>query len=109
MLFQAYSLLPAQEAQAINYTWALTMTLLAVPLLKQKLRLQDAMAALVCYLGVLVIGTRGQLLELHFSNQLACCWRWPRRCCGQATGYSNTRDTREPVLGLALNFASSLP
>ncbi|OQS48654.1 DMT family transporter [Chromobacterium violaceum] len=109
VLFQAYSLLPAQEAQAINYTWALTMTLLAVPLLKQKLRLQDAMAALVCYLGVLVIGTRGQLLELHFSNQLGVLLALASTLLWAGYWIFNTRDTREPVLGLALNFASSLP
>jgi drug/metabolite transporter (DMT)-like permease len=35
VLFRAYDLLPAQQAQALNYTWALTLSLLAVPLLKQ--------------------------------------------------------------------------
>jgi drug/metabolite transporter (DMT)-like permease len=47
ILFQAYALLPAQEAQAINYTWALTMTLLSVPLLKHKLSLHDTLAAII--------------------------------------------------------------
>jgi hypothetical protein len=32
-LFEAYDRLPAQVAQALNYTWALTLTLLAVPVL----------------------------------------------------------------------------
>lgn len=32
-LFQAYDLLPAQEAQPLNYTWAITLSLLSVPLL----------------------------------------------------------------------------
>lgn len=109
VLFQAYSLLPAQEAQAINYTWALTMTLLAVPLLKQALRLQDAAAALICYLGVLVIGTRGQLLELHFSNQLGVLLALCSTLLWAGYWIFNTRDAREPVLGLTLNFACSLP
>ncbi|OHX17377.1 hypothetical protein BI343_12135 [Chromobacterium amazonense] len=109
VLFQAYSLLPAQEAQAINYTWALTMTLLAVPLLKQALRLQDAAAALICYLGVLVIGTRGQLLELRFSNQLGVLLALCSTLLWAGYWIFNTRDAREPVLGLTLNFACSLP
>ncbi|POZ60011.1 DMT family transporter [Chromobacterium alticapitis] len=109
VLFEAYSLLPAQEAQAINYTWALTMTLLAVPLLKQKLRLQDATAALICYLGVLVIGTRGQLLELHFSNQQGVLLALASTLLWAGYWIFNTRDAREPVLGLTLNFACSLP
>ncbi|KUM03751.1 DMT family transporter [Chromobacterium subtsugae] len=109
VLFQAYSLLPAQEAQAINYTWALTMTLLAVPLLKQKLHPLDAIAALICYLGVLVIGTRGQLLALHFSNQLGVALALASTLLWAGYWIFNTRDSREPVLGLALNFAFSLP
>ena len=30
VLFKAYDLLPAQEAQAINYTWALMLAFLSV-------------------------------------------------------------------------------
>ncbi|RMC96833.1 DMT family transporter [Aquitalea palustris] len=109
ILFQAYALLPAQEAQAINYTWALTMTLLSVPLLKHKLSRHDMLAAVICYLGVLVIGTHGQLLQLHFSSlpgvgfALASTLLW--------AGYwiFNARDQREPVIGLTLNFLLSLP
>ena len=37
VLIRAYDLLRAQEAQAINYTWAITMSLLAIPLLGQRL------------------------------------------------------------------------
>ncbi|MFT7692382.1 MAG: drug/metabolite transporter (DMT)-like permease, partial [Candidatus Latescibacterota bacterium] len=36
VLFSAYERLPAQEAQPLNYTWALTLTLLSIPLLKQR-------------------------------------------------------------------------
>jgi drug/metabolite transporter (DMT)-like permease len=109
VLFQAYALLPAQEAQAINYTWALTLSLLSVPVLKQRLRARDVLSALVCYCGVLAIATHGQPFSLHFGNPrgvtLALCSTllW--------AGYwlANTRDMREPVLGLTLNFLFSLP
>jgi drug/metabolite transporter (DMT)-like permease len=109
ILFQAYSLLPAQEAQAINYTWALTMTLLAVPLLKQPLKGRDALAALICYLGVLVIGTRGELLTLHFSNLAGVGWALLSTLLWAGYWIFNTRDQREPVLGLTLNFLLALP
>jgi len=68
VLFQAYDLLPAQEAQSINYTWALMLSLLSVPLLNQKLKLTDIIAGLVCYFGVLVISTKGAPFSLNFSN-----------------------------------------
>ena len=67
-LFYAYELLPAQEAQAINYTWALTLAYLSVPILGHRLERRDVVAGLLCYLGVLVIATHGDLLALEFSN-----------------------------------------
>lgn len=68
VLFQAYDLLPAQEAQAINYTWALMLALLSVPFLKHKLKLTDILAGVICYFGVLVISTKGAPFSLNFSN-----------------------------------------
>jgi drug/metabolite transporter (DMT)-like permease len=59
ILFQAYDRLPAQQAQAINYTWALSMSLLAVPLLGQKLARRDLVALLMAYGGVVVIASGG--------------------------------------------------
>lgn len=109
ILFQAYALLPAQEAQAINYTWALSMTLLSVPLLGHSLRKLDLAAALVCYLGVLIIGTRGDVLALSFSNMDGMLFALASTLLWASYWIFNTRDTREPVLGLTLNFIMALP
>jgi len=67
-LFYADELLPAQEAQAINYTWALMLAYLSVPLLGHKVGKGDIVAGLLCYLGVLVIATHGDLSTLEFSH-----------------------------------------
>lgn len=109
ILFQAYDLLPAQEAQALNYTWALTMTLLAVPILGQRLRVQDGLAALVCYAGVLTIATRGNLLGLQFGNLAGVGFALLSTLLWAGYWLFNTRDDREPVMGLTLNFLCSLP
>ncbi|MEQ6292013.1 DMT family transporter [Vogesella sp. GCM10023246] len=109
ILFQAYALLPAQEAQALNYTWALTMTLLAVPVLGQRLRAQDAIAAVVCYSGVLTIATRGAPFALQFSNLPGVGFALLSTLLWAGYWLFNTRDEREPVLGLTLNFLLSLP
>lgn len=68
VLLQAYDLLPAQQAQPLNYTWALVLSVLAVPLLGQKLHRSDGIALLLGYVGVLVIATRGDLLGLAFDS-----------------------------------------
>lgn len=59
VLFAAYNQLPAQQAQAINYTWAITMALLAVPFLQQRLSKNELMAMTLAYVGVFLIATGG--------------------------------------------------
>ena len=41
VLFEAYSILPAQEAQPLNFIWPITLVLLSIPLLKQKIKSKD--------------------------------------------------------------------
>ncbi|NLC22286.1 MAG: DMT family transporter, partial [Halomonadaceae bacterium] len=52
VLFGAYDRLPGQEAMALNYTWALAMAFLAVPILGQRLTRMDVAAGLIAYAGV---------------------------------------------------------
>ncbi len=68
VLFKAYDLLPAQQAQIINYTWAITLSLLSIPLLGQRVAGRQWLAIFVSYIGVLVIATKGDLLALRFEN-----------------------------------------
>ena len=37
VLFKAYTLLRAQEAQPLNFIWPITLAILSIPLLKQKM------------------------------------------------------------------------
>ncbi len=109
LLFSAYDILPAQEAQAINYSWAIVMTFMAVPLLKQKLHWYDYIAALFCYLGVCVIATRGNLLSMEFASGLGVSLAVLSTVVWSTYWIFNQRDQREPLLGLALNFITALP
>ncbi len=58
VLFEAYERLPAQIAQPLNYTWAITLALLAVPILGQKLTRRALLGMLISYLGVVVLVSR---------------------------------------------------
>lgn len=106
VLFQAYRLLPAQEAQALNYTWALTLAYLSAVLLKQKLRLQDVLAGVVCYGGVLMIATRGDVLGLSFSNPLGVALALGSTLLWALYWIYNARWSVDPLVGLFINFAS---
>ena len=109
LLFAAYDRLPAQEAQALNYTWALTLAFLAVPFLGHRLRAKDLLAGIICYGGVLVIATRGKLLEMEFADPTGVILALASTLIWAGYWILNSKDQREPVLGLTLNFAFSIP
>ena len=108
VLFEAYNRLPAQEAQALNYTWALTLSLLAVPLLRHRLRPIEVIATLVCYSGVLVIATRGDLLAMRFESLDGVLLALFSTLIWALYWILNTRDTREPVASLFMNLCVGL-
>jgi len=68
ILFKAYDILPAQEAMTLNYTWPIVLIILSVPLLKQKLSKQSVIAIAISFVGILVIATKGNLLQLQLTN-----------------------------------------
>ena len=109
VLFKAYDLLPAQEAQAINYTWALMLAFLSVPLLKQKLRLVDIVAGIVCYFGVLIIATKGSPFSLDFSNLQGVGLALFSTVLWSLYWIFNTKSKADPIVGLFTNFLFALP
>ncbi len=109
ILFSAYDLLPAQEAQPINYTWAIALSLLAIPFLKQKISFLDMCAVCTGYLGVAVIATHGDLLGLRFSSPLGVGLALLSTLVWAMYWIVSARDDRDPVAGLFMNFAFSLP
>lgn len=105
ILFAAYDRLPAQQAQPLNYTWAITLALLAVPLLGQRLAGRTLLALLVSYAGVWVIATRGRVDSLHFSDPLGVALALGSTLVWALYWIGCVRDRRDPLLALFLNFA----
>ena len=104
ILFKAYDLLPAQEAQPLNYTWAVTLALLSIPLLGQRIGPRELGALLVSYAGVVVISTHGDPLGMRFSDPLGVALALGSTIIWALYWIAGTRDTRDPVAGLAANF-----
>lgn len=109
VLFEAYDRLPAQQAQTINYTWAITLGLMSIVFLKRPYGWRDGLAALLGYAGVLVIATRGDLAGLAFDSPSGVALALLSTLIWAGYWILNTRMTVEPVLGLALCFLCSLP
>lgn len=68
ILFEAYDRLPAQIAQPLNFTWAIALALLAIPLLRQRLSIRGWTGVAIGYVGVVAIVTEGNFDTLgHFD------------------------------------------
>jgi drug/metabolite transporter (DMT)-like permease len=68
VLFKAYSILPAQQALTLNFTWPIMLVLLSIPLLGQKIKPKSIFAIIISFLGVLLISTQGDILGLRFTS-----------------------------------------
>jgi drug/metabolite transporter (DMT)-like permease len=109
ILFQAYDLLPAQQAQSLNYTWAITLSILAVPFLGQKLRKKDIIAIFLAYSGALIIATKGDLLALDFSSPLGVFLALLSTFFWAMYWILNAKNNDDPIASLLLCFLLGLP
>ena len=109
VLFKAYDLLPAQQALSRNYTWAILLPLLSVPLLSQKLRKSDMTAAIVAYFGVFVIATQGNLTNFSFESGTGVILALTSTILWSLYWIVNTKDKGDPVVSLLLSFLVGFP
>ncbi len=109
IVLKAYELLPAQMAQPLNYTWAIALALLSVPLLKQRLGSRGVLAGLVSYGGVWVISTRGRIVGLGLVDPLGVGLALGSAFVWALYWILNTKDEMDPTERLFLNFLMSVP
>lgn len=104
VIFKAYSLLPAQMAQPLNMIWGIVLVLISIPILKQKVRLIDMIALLICFAGVVVISTEGDLSGFQVKNPLGVFLAVGSSLIWAFYWVLNVKDRRDPVVRLFLNF-----
>lgn len=104
VLFKAYSLLPGQEAQPLNYTWPLTLTLLSALFLKEPMRPIQLLPLLISFAGVLVIATRGNVFSLTFSNLPGALLALGSSLIWASYWIINMRALNDAVTRMFLNF-----
>ena len=105
VLFRTYSLLPAQEAQALNYTWPIMLALLSVPLLDQRIRVRNILGIFISFFGVLIISTRGDITTLKFANPYGAFLGLMSALIWAIYWILNLRDQRQAVIKMFFNFA----
>ena len=109
ILFKAYELLPAQVAMTINYTWSIVLVFMTIVFLRQRILPADGIAALVCYSGVFVIATGGDIYAFSQAGIVGLVLALLSTVIWAGYWTLNIADKREPVTGLTLNFIVALP
>jgi drug/metabolite transporter (DMT)-like permease len=104
VLFRAYSLLPAQQAVSLNYTWAIQLVILSIPLLKQKIGMSSLLAIVIGYMGVLIIATQGDITSLRIANLQGTLLALASAVIWALFWIYNIKDRRDAVIKLLLNF-----
>jgi drug/metabolite transporter (DMT)-like permease len=104
VLFYAYDLLLTQEAMVLNFTWPVTLTLLSLIILKQRISWKSLVAILISFCGIVVIATKGDILSLRFSNPPGVALALGSTVIWSLFWIVNIRDKRDEVLKLFLNF-----
>lgn len=94
ILFKAYSLIPAQIAQPLNFVWPITLVLLSALILKEKITTRSIVALLISFFGVIIISSQGDFstlsgvnikgstLAISSSIIWALYWIWNIKCKG---------------------------
>jgi drug/metabolite transporter (DMT)-like permease len=105
ILFKAYTILPASVAQPLNMIWPIALVLLAVPILRQRISWLSLGAMLLSFSGVVLISLMGGTGSENPQNRLGIFLALSTSVVWALYFLYNTRDKKDPVARLFLNFA----
>ena len=105
VLFKAYELLPAQEALALNYSWAVMVVIMSIIFLKQKIRFFGVAGILVSFFGLVLIATKGNLAYFDLDEPLGVALAFGSSLIWAVFWIYNLQDKRDVLIKLFLSFA----
>jgi drug/metabolite transporter (DMT)-like permease len=108
VLFKAYSLLPAQSALTLNYSWAIVIVLFSIIFLKQRISLINIFGLIISFFGVMFIAAKGNLQTLEISDTFGTSLALSTSLIWGAYWILNLKDRRDAKEKLFLNFAFGL-
>ena len=104
ILFKAYTILPAQVAQPLNMIWPIVLVIISIPLLKQKISWKSIGAMIVSFSGIIVLSLQGGSGGRDPENRLGIILALSTSFIWAIYFIYNTRDKKDPVARLFLNF-----
>lgn len=108
ILFQAYSLLPAQVAQPLNMIWPITLALLSAPLLKHKITTRNIAAILISFVGVVFISSQGSFSGMGKTNLTGALLAIGSSVIWALFWILSVLDKRDEIFKLFWNFVFGL-
>ncbi len=105
VLLEAYSLLPAQVAQPLNFTWPIMLVLLSVPLLRQPVSPASLVTMLISFAGVYLISSQGRPFAFRVADPLGVSLALGSSVIWALFWIYNVRDNRNEVVKLFLSFS----
>ena len=109
ILFKAYDVLPAQEAMVINFSWPVMLVILSIPILKQTIDVKSFLSIIVCYLGVVIIATNGDIFSMQFVNPFGVFLMLISTVIWSLFWLFNTKNSNDSLVSLFLIFLFSFP
>jgi drug/metabolite transporter (DMT)-like permease len=104
ILFKAYSLLPAQLAQPLNMVWPIVLTLLSIPMLKQKIHWISFVALGISFIGVILISSQGSFEGFRNTNKTGVLLALLTSVMWSLYWILNVKDKRDEVVKLFTGF-----
>ena len=104
VLFSAYDRLPAQEAQALNYTWPLMLVLLSIPFLGKRPGMRTVLGLVLGFFGAIIVATKGDVTGLNFTDPIGVALGLGSAVIWASYWLLNLRDERPLVEKMFWNF-----
>jgi drug/metabolite transporter (DMT)-like permease len=103
-IFKSYTLLPAQIAQPLNFTWPLVIVLFSILFFGEKAKWQVFVALFISFIGVIFISSEGKWLTLSFNEPLGIVLALSSSIIWASYWLLNRNDRRETIVKLFYNF-----
>ena len=105
VLFEAYDRLPAQIAQPLNYTWAITLALLAIPVLGQRMTRRTLIGMFVSYGGVVILLSQGRIDDVSGIDTIGVALALGSTLIWAAYWLATVRASDDPLVMMTASFA----
>jgi len=105
VLFEAYDRLPAQIAQPLNYTWAITLAVLAIPVLGQRLTRWTVIGMIISYCGVVILLSQGRIGGVSGIDTIGVALALGSTLIWASYWLATVRASDDPLVMMTASFA----